>query len=262
MTTRVTVPKDSEMLYFETTLTNHTENNRLRVLFPTDSPEDSFYTRTPFDFVKWDVAHEDDTHRVESDTRVHPSQGISRIGGDDAAVALYSKGLYEIKVTENQERALALTLFRAAESETGTAHPEDIKMQRTMAFHYALSLSRQSGTQTLIQGEQYRTGIRDFLFRQNEKAETFEGSMSFLQLGDCEKIVSHISGEGKHYCLRLYDVSGREETVTVKLPYQIARMDYVNLKGDVLVAGEAAGKEAKITCPAHKIVTVCLEIER
>lgn len=261
VTTRVTVPKDSEMLYFETTLTNHTENNRLRVLFPTGSPEDCFYTRTPFDFVKWDVAHEDDTHRIEPDTRVHPSQGISRIGEDDAAVALYSKGLYEIEVTQDQERALALTLFRAAEAETGTARPEDIKMQRTMTFHYALSLSRQSGTQTLIQGEQYRAGIKDFLFQQHEKAETLEGSMSFFQVGDCEKIISHISGEGKRYCLRLYDVSGREETVTVKLPYKIARMDYVNLKGDVLKAGETAGKEAKIVCPAHKIVTVCLEIE-
>ena len=81
-------------------------------------------------------------------------------------------------------------------------------------------------------------------------------------MDDCEKIVSHISGEGNSYCLRLYDVSGREETVTVKLPYKIARMDYVNLKGDVLGAGKVSGKEAKIVCPAHKIVTVRLEIER
>lgn len=260
--TTVTVPRDSEILYFETTLTNHTENHRLRVLFPTESGEDCFYTKTPFDFVKWDVAHEDDTHRVEPDTLVHPSQGISRIGGDDTSVALYSKGLYEIEVTENRERALALTLFRAAQSETGTAHPEDIKMQRTMTFHYALSLGRQSGSRTLLEGEQYRAGIRDFVFQQNEKAETLEGSMSFLQVDDCEKIISHISGEGNHCCLRLYDVSGREETVTVKLPYKIARMDYVNLKGDVLASGEVTGKEAKIVCPAHKIVTVRLEIER
>lgn len=51
VTTTVTVPKGSELLYFETTLTNHTENNRLRVLFPTESAEDCFYTKTPFDFV-------------------------------------------------------------------------------------------------------------------------------------------------------------------------------------------------------------------
>jgi len=108
-------------------------------------PEDSFYTRTPFDFVKWDVAHEDDTRRVEPDTWVHPSQGISRIGGDDAAVSLCSKGLRE----------------------------------------------------------------------------------------------NHFS-----------------------FPCKIARMDYVNLKGGALSVGETDGKEAKIVCPAHKIVTVCLETER
>lgn len=262
VTTLVTVPKDSEVLYFHTTLTNHTENNRLRVLFPTESKEDCFYTKTPFDFVKWDVEHEDNSHRVELDTLVHPSQGISRIGEDDEAVALYSKGLYEVEVTENQEKALALTLFRAAQYESGTTHPEDIKMQRTMSFSYALSLKRQSRTETLIEGEQYRAGIKDFGFQQNAKAETLDASMSFLEMDECRKVVSHISGEGNTYILRLYDVSGEAETVTVRLPYPIAKLEYVNFKGDVLGAGEVSGREAKILCPAHKIVTVRIEIER
>ena len=261
VTTTVTVPKDSEILYFETTLDNRTENNRLRVLFPTESAQDYFYTKTPFDFVKWDVNHEDDTYRAEPDTLVHPSQGISRIGEDDQAVALYSKGLYEIEVTENQERALALTLFRAAQSETGTAHPEDIKMQRTMTFSYALSLGRQSKTETMLEGEQYRAGIKDFSFVQNKRAKNLNSSMSFLQIEDCEKIVSYISAEENHYYLRLYDVSGKEETVTVKLPCKITRIDYVNFRGHVLASGEISGTEAKILCPAHKIVTVRLEVE-
>lgn len=155
---------------------------------------------------------------VELDTLVHPSQGISRIGEDSEAVALYSKGLYEIEVTENRERALALTLFRAAEGETGTAHPEDIKMQRTMTFSYALSLARQSITRTLLEGEQYRMGIRDFRFEQNAQAEMLEGDMAFLKVSDSEKIISHVSGE-------------------------------------------VSGTEARILCPAHKIVTVRLELE-
>ena len=261
VTTIVTVPKDSAILYFKTTLTNHTEHNRLRVLFPTESGEDCFYTKTPFDFVKWQVAHEDDTSRNELDTLVHPSQGITRIGEDDQAVALYSRGLYEVEVTEDQERALALTLFRAAAGETGTAHPEDIRMQRAMTFEYALSLSRQSRTQTLWEGEQYRAGIKDFRFVQNPQAETLEGAASFLTVGDCEKIVSHVSGENGSYTLRLYDVSGREETVTVKLPYIIKKAEYTNLKGDVLGEAEISGKEVRIVCPAHKIVTVWFALE-
>ena len=85
--------------------------------------------------------------------------------------------------------------------------------------------------------------------------------MSFLQIEDCEKIVSYISAEENHYYLRLYDVSGKEETVTVKLPCKITRMDYVNFRGHVLASGEISGTEAKILCPAHKIVTVRLEVE-
>lgn len=262
VTTWMTLPKDSEVIYFKTEVVNQTENNRLRVLFPTESKEEVFYTKTPFDFVKWDVAHEDNTSRIELETLVHPSQGISRIGSDDEAVALYSKGLYEIEATENRERALALTLYRAAEFECGTDHPEDIKMlQRAMTFEYALSLAGQSHTETVLEGEQYRSGIKDFAFHQNDRAETLSAEQAFVGIKDCEKIVSHISGENNRICLRLYDVSGKEETVTAEMPAPIRRMSYVNLKGDVLAEGAFAGNEAEIVCPPHKIVTVELELE-
>ena len=291
ITTILTVPKDSEILYFETSLENETENNRLRVLFPTDSKEDCFYTKTPFDFQKWDVAAEDNRECAELDTLVHPAQGIVRIGEDDASVALYSRGLYEVEVTDNEERALALTLFRAAEAETGTASPEDIKMQRKLTFSYALSLSRQSRTATLLNGERYRAGIRDFRFEQNPKAETLEGSGTFLKLSDCEKVVSSVIQEGSSYFLRLYDVSGRQERVKVTLSKAIARAEYVNLKGEAVgnglcgteengtlpgmermateqPGGESLtaaivvnGAEAEFTCPPHKIVTVRFELE-
>ena len=288
VTTFVTVPKDSETIYFKTTLTNHTEHNRLRVLFPTESREDCFYTKTPFDFQKWDVAHEDNTSRQELDTLVHPSQGVTRIGEDSEATALYSKGLYEVEAVENEERALALTLFRAAAGETGTAHPEDIKMQRELTFEYALSVKEQSRTQTLLEGEQYRAGIKDFRFRQNPQAATLSSAVSFLTVSDCEKVVSHISGEDGSYTLRLYDVSGKGERVTVSLPCDIAKAEYVNLKGEPIACGGTSstenaaacggtssmenaasdtgimvnGKEAAFFCPAHKIVTVRLELER
>lgn len=47
VTTVMTLPRNSEVLYFETKVENTTENNRLRVMFPTGLHEEKFYTKTP-----------------------------------------------------------------------------------------------------------------------------------------------------------------------------------------------------------------------
>ena len=208
VTTLLTLPKDSEVLYFKTEVINETENHRMRVLFPTGLSEEHFYTKTPFDFAKWNVKPEDNTDCEEPDTLVHPSQGISRIGDGEDVASLYTKGLYEVEVTDNQEKALAVTLFRAAQSETGTAHPKDIQMKRSMTFEYALSLASQSGTETILEGERYRAGLQEFRFEQNQKAETMNGSGSFLKLSENHKIISHVSERNGSFTLRLYDISG------------------------------------------------------
>lgn len=183
LTTVVTIPRCSNTLYFRTELENETENHRLRVLFPTGLEEETaFYTKTPFDFVRWEIAPEDDRDSQEPDTRVHPSQGITRIGTDTETVALYAKGLYEVEVTNDSQRTLAMTLFRAAQYEYGTCLPEDIRMRRRLAFEYALSFAHQTLTETLREGEQYRAGIQDFSFEPNPQASGLTGQDSFLKL--------------------------------------------------------------------------------
>ena len=263
LTTVVTVPRDSTLLCFRTELENETENHRLRVLFPTGLAEETgFYTKTPFDFVRWDIAAEDDTDSQEPDTRVHPSQGITRIGTDGEAVALYAKGLYEVEVTNNSQRALALTLFRAAQTETGTCQPEDIKMQRQMAFEYALSFARQTPTETLREADQYRAGIQDFSFAPNPQASGLAGQDSFLKLSPCQKVLSHISRRGDWTTLRLYDISGIQEEVTVTVPEaKLVRVEYVDLLGNTQAQAAFTDHQATILCPAHQIVTVRFQTE-
>lgn len=267
VTTILTVPKDSEMLYFKTNLKNKIENHRLRVLFPTYLSQECFYTKTPFDFTRWEVKGEDDCDRAEPDTLVHPSQGITRIGQDEKAVALYAKGLYEIEVTDNHEKALALTLFRSAQSETGTCHPKDIKMQREMTFEYALSFAGQSPTETMLEGECYRVGIKEFPIEQNSKAENLDSCGSFLRISENQKIVSHISEREGSFYLRLYDISGVEEKVIVTLPKRIVSAKYVDFKGGALYLENQQENpeiinenQVTVLCPPHKIVTIQLQM--
>lgn len=263
LTTVVTVPRGSSIVYFRTELENETENHRLRVLFPTGlERETTFYTKTPFDFVQWKVAPEDDSDSQEPDTRVHPSQGVTRIGADAEAVALYAKGLYEVEVTNNSQRALALTLFRAAQYETGTSQPEDIKMLRRLTFEYALSFAHQTPTETLLEGERYRAGIQDFSFVPTLQDGGLAGQSSFLKLSPCQKILSHVSQRGDWTTLRLYDVNGISEEVTVSLPgVTITGVEYVDLLGNMQAQAAFTENHAVILCPAHQIVTVRFRTE-
>lgn len=256
--TVVAIPRDSQVLYFRTELDNETENHRLRVLFPTDLRETGFYTKTPFDFVRWDVKAEDDSDSDEAETRVHPAQGVTRIGPDDRALSLYTKGLYEVEVIDDSRQALAVTLFRAAQSESGTLHPEDIRMRRHLEMEYALSFASQSLTDSLLQGEAYRVGIQDFAMEPNPQASALEGQGQFVELSPCRKVLSQICARGDTVTVRLYDISGVEEEVTLTFPGTVARADYVNLDGKVLAPAQWEGCRVKLRCPAHKIVTVAL----
>lgn len=260
VTTVLTVVKDSEILYFKTKIKNETENNRMRVLFPTNSDADCFYTKTPFDFVKWPVKAEDTHDYNEPDTLVHPAQGITAVYDEKGAAALYTKGLYEVEVTDNEEKALAVTLFRAAGIETGTLYPEDIQMQREMEFEYALSFASNGKTETMLEGEAYRSGIHSYAFEQNSSADVLDGQMSFLEIEAKEKIVSAVYEKDGKFFVRLYDVSGNGEKVSLRFPGKVSGAAYVNLKDEILNPAVYEGNTATADCPPHKIVTVCVEL--
>ena len=79
---------------------------------------------------------------------------------------------------------------------------------------------------------------------------------AFIKLSECEKLVSYFAEDYGKFTLRLYDVSGKDETVEVTLPRDVAQVNYVNLLGEELSPCEAAGCGFKVHCPPHKIVTV------
>ena len=259
-TTYVTLLKDSETLHFHSEICNHVENHRLRVLFPTGLKTDHFYTKTPFDMVKWPVQAEDSHDATEMDTLVHPAQGISALWEGNQGAALYTRGLYEVEVTDNEQRALALTLFRAAQKETGTLDPEDIKMQRQMAFDYALDLGRSDAADALLAGEAWRAGLHGFAFEQNAQG-ALPAEKGLMAMEETEKVFSSLTFQDGKYYFRLYDVSGKEEEVTLTLPAAVRRACLVNLDHRQLSELQAAGNQVRIPCPPHKIVTVCLEMD-
>ncbi|HIV18710.1 MAG TPA: hypothetical protein IAC82_05335 [Candidatus Merdivicinus intestinigallinarum] len=260
VTTWLTIPKDSVQLTFRTVVENETENHRLRVLFPTELKTDCFYTRTPFDMTKWPVAHPDNRHHAELETKVHPSQGVTWITDGKDSAAMYAKGLYEVEVTDNEERAMALTLFRAAQHETGTCHPEDIKMLRKMEFEYALDFGTAEQAAALAEGEAYRAGVRGYRFEQNPAAGPLGPTGQMLEISG-DQIVSAIFEDSGRTYVRLYDVSGKDGKSVLTFPRKVKGAQYVNLNLEPQSDAAFDKNSVTLSCPAHKIVTVAVELE-
>lgn len=264
VTTFVTVAKGDPCLHFSTQMDNHVENHRLRVLFPTGYHTNSFFTKLPFDMQRWPIAHEDSSQSREPDTLVHPSQGITYLQDEqDArnALGVYTRGLYEVEVTDNEERAVALTLMRAAQSETGTLTPSGIQMQRQLCFQYGLRFGDESPLQALLHGEQARASLLSRYFTPRSGGE-LEPSAALLTLQCSHQALSTVVQQEQEpgaLTVRLYDVSGAQEEAVLRLPVDAKEAWLVNLKGDHLAPLAVENGGVTVPCRPHAITTVWIK---
>ena len=96
----VTLLRDSDRIALHTKVCNKTKNHRMRILFPARPFGRHVLYQDPLchDAVArwkepgWECAREQETF-------VHPSQGVSLIRDEKAAVAVYTRGLYEVAVS-------------------------------------------------------------------------------------------------------------------------------------------------------------------
>ncbi len=259
--TVVTVLRDDPTLYFNTRIDNHTEDHRLRVLFPTGLDCRTFVTKTPFDLAEWEVKAEDYSSKIEPETFVHPSQGFTSLTNGSERCSVFAKGLYEVEVTDNAERAVALTLFRAFPHITASTEKGDGRMNRSLSFSYAFSVGGENGTEALRRCDRFRAGLYVQPFDRNPEADALPAEGAFLSLSESDKLVSTVVSDGEALTVRLYDVSGKSETVSLTFPQEIAKAELVRLDNTPVSALETEGRTVQVPCGAHQIVSVRVKMK-
>ncbi len=93
---------------------NTVRDHRLRCLFPSGVPAQTYLSDSPFDIVERPIALSADNHlfrELELETR--PQQSWSAVAAPGRGLAVVSTGLMEAAVRDQAERPLALTLYRA-----------------------------------------------------------------------------------------------------------------------------------------------------
>ena len=255
VSTTVFLLKGERVISFRTTLKNQAVHHRLRVLFPTGMKTDTFVTKLPFDMASWNIRADDYAAHVEEETFVHPSQGVTYIGEGAGGAALFTRGLYEVEVTDDQEHSLTATLFRSPVNETGMVHPEDGLMQRELTFDYAFCPACGGAEDALLEGEKWRAGCACRYFEQGRGQ--LPRAAALLSLSGESVVVSNlVLAAGGAYDVRLYDISGRESRVELGCAQPILSAELVDLKGGVLSPLEVRDGKVLLPVSPHKILTV------
>lgn len=256
--TEITLVKDNPVIVFHTRVENRATAHRLRVIFPTGLKTDSFYTKLPFDMYRWPVQAEEYAESCETETFVHPSQGVTFLTDGQDTASLYARGLYEIEVTDDDERSIALTLFRSPAEETGAEEPDYTKLFTGLSFDYALSFADRNAGDAYLAGEKWRAGLTALHFDGTQKGQ-LPARQSFLSLNARSTALSLLRLEDEAaatYELRLVEIAGQADTATVRLPERIGTAVYVDFLGHPAENVPFDGNEMTVTMPPHKIVTV------
>ena len=190
--------------------------HRLRVVFPTHLKTDTFRTSIPFDVYEWPVAKKDASHTKETDTYVNPNQGMVSLSDGKNSFTVYNKGLYEVSVSDREDRAVFLTLFRSFPHETskvlfgGEIGKEENK---TVCAEFCMDFEPADNNRLMQNANAFKVGLQTFSVRTG-KAE-LPAEASYLRIEGGAVLSSLRMSERKDgetlAELRIYDTGGGSE---------------------------------------------------
>ena len=256
ITTLVTLVKDSPIIHFKTTIDNKARNHRLRVLFPTEMNTRTFRTKTPYDMCEWEIKAESYANNTEAETFVHPSQGVTYITDGQDSAAIYARGQYEVEVTDNLQKALALTLFRSPTHETWMPSPDVTALLEELTFEYAFSLAEQNYSESLREGEAWRANFKTLHFVSSDKG-ILSDSMRFLSDTSEKSLLSFVRlKDEKQLEVRYFNPSDDSESFVLAFPIPIKTANYIDFIGNHIEKADFSGNEVNLRLDRKAIDTL------
>ncbi|MCB1105846.1 MAG: glycoside hydrolase family 38, partial [Cephaloticoccus sp.] len=234
----VTLRAGADRVEVKTVVDNHARDHRLRVLFPTGIPADTYYSDAAFDVVERPVALPTDNHlRRELAVETAPQQTWTAVAGPKGGLAVVATGLHESAVRDQAARPIALTLFRATGRTIFTDGQPDGQLQGRLEFNYwivpfAGAVPRARLTRC---GQQLAGGHRLVQLTALERETIPAGPGALPPRGGL------IAVEGEVVCTSIRQIDGALE---VRLFNPATRAQTARL-----TAGKAAGRGWRSVCP-------------
>ncbi len=162
--TEVTLRHGAKTLEFDTRVENNSRDHRLRVMFPTALTDaEVSLADSPFDVVRRPIAVPDSTGWYEDAARTWPTKMLAAVEQKDYRVSVVHDCFGEYEVTDNEDRALALTMLRCFST---AGNPTETYRYQKLAeclgehhYRYALDLGTGTTAELLKKAQAFTTPI-------------------------------------------------------------------------------------------------------
>ena len=271
LTSLVTLRAGADHLDIQTTLDNHAEDFRLRLLMPVDVPTaTTWLAHHPFDLVERAITVDPKTDSwQEAELAEKPFLHLQAVGDGQRGLAFISGGgLHEGGVADDQRRTMQVTLLRSFRATIATGGEPDGLETGTITWRYALmpyagTLPSRRAFEVLAI---LQTGMAT---RQSGSRPsgylplpvTGTNTVSNLEQLDRTLIISAIApaGDGSGLIIRLWNPSNVPGTDRVRFQRAIIHATAVNLaedREDLTAKLTTSDHECTITVHGHSVATV------
>ncbi|MBB6672252.1 alpha-mannosidase [Cohnella nanjingensis] len=277
ITTFVELTKDDPIVRFRTVVHNTARDHRLRVLLPSGLAADRYYTSTPFDLVERRIQHPDYRSRLQSDDGgTAPHNGIVAVNDSSCGLAVYSNGLYEAVVRDDEPRTIAMTLYRSTGNEVLTNGGDGGQLLQELQFSYAIrpySVAADREHTLWRERQLFAAGLRSItrkagkpLYETPHRAEAkLPAAHSFMAVSGAGLIVSAVKESEDRpgqYVIRIFNVLNRPVQGNLAFDRALQSAQLLNL--DEQPAGEIDFGDRQITLDVKpkQVITVEIRIDR
>jgi mannosylglycerate hydrolase len=274
ITSYITLTRDSRCVDIRTQLENRAHNHTLEVLFPTGlSNARTFASDTPFDVVERPIERTDDDPYAQVIQPPWPLLRYVDVDDSTAGLGVAVAGVRGCRVTEDRERAIALTLLRAYEISLCTVTYRwelrpDQELSQSPGRHeirYML-VPHGPGEREAVRAAGERLNCPLLVAQSGRSTETkLPAQQAFFDLAPATVELSCLKKavDRETLILRVYNPTTRDEQATLTSYREIASARLVSLEELPVNDGKLNpdGQRVSFAVGAKKIVTLELALK-
>ncbi|NUN97001.1 MAG: hypothetical protein HUU16_12575 [Candidatus Omnitrophica bacterium] len=268
----ITLRKGARALEVTTRLENRAENHRLRVVLPTRLKARVCHAESAFDVVEREIIYGPGSPWHGGVNATFPMQRFVDVSDGKAGLAFISDGLREYQVTQDADRAIAITLLRAFQVSLTTVskrwepHPE-MKLSQSPGEHefrywiYPHAGNWEKGG-VFTEVERFTVGLEPA--QAGAHAGDLPTRLSFLSVEPSQLVVTALkrSEDGKGVLLRVFNPGSKAVTGKVRAYRPLRSACYLTLEEKESGPIKVQGGQATFKAGPKQIVTLKLVVER
>ncbi len=276
---KITLEKNRRWPELEFEVDNRAESHRLRVLFPLGLDAKNSWGEGQFNVVKRPAERIESDDWVEQPMYDYPMHHFVDVVNDKEGAAIFTDGLKEYELLDDDEQTLAITLLRSFEyripvsSDVDYSHMKGTQCLGKQTYKMAFYPHEHDWEKGDVYKESFLFHYNPRVFQTGKTDGHIKPGSSFLSIGSDNLIFNTLkkaehdfvdengeTGDGNRFILRLFNPTDHDEEAEITFYKPIEKADLVTLEEKKMSAIDIKnGNRFSISAKPKEIITVRLE---